>query len=63
VTKVAEGEIVTVTATAKQGYVIKSFEVKQGEIVIGLDEDPYEYAEAAARGDSRENADDGYKTV
>lgn len=42
VTKVAEGEIVTVTATAKQGYVIKSFEVKQGEIVIGLDEDPYE---------------------
>ena len=28
-----------------------------------LDEDPYEYAEAAARGDSRENADDGYKTV
>lgn len=39
VTKVAEGDKVTVTATAAEGYKIATFEVKCGEEVVPFDED------------------------
>ncbi len=49
VTKVAEGQKFTVTATAKQGYVVTGIEVKAGEIVITPSEEPYEGEFSAPR--------------
>ena len=49
VTKVAEGQKFTVTATAKQGYVVTGIEVKAGEIVITPSDEPYEGEFSAPR--------------
>ncbi|MBQ3324972.1 MAG: chitobiase/beta-hexosaminidase C-terminal domain-containing protein [Muribaculaceae bacterium] len=49
VTKVAEGEKFTVTATAATGYVVTGIEVKAGEIVITPSDEPYEGEFSAPR--------------
>ncbi len=42
VTKVAEGETVTVNVKANKGYAITGFEVKSGEIVLPIDDEEFD---------------------